>query len=109
MGLVAYTVTASFTGADLVGRYVSWLSAGHVQAVCQGGAVSAQVVVLDPSSGEPPTVQVRYLFPGREALAAYLTDHAPRLRAEGMALFGPGTGVTFSRSTGDVAHTEPKQ
>lgn len=104
---VAYTVTAQLPGTDWVDRYVAWLSGGHVRAVRSGGAASAQVVVLDTPSGEPPAVQVRYLFPDRATLEAYLRDHAPGLRAEGLALFGPQTGTTIERSIGRVAHADP--
>jgi hypothetical protein len=109
MDPVAYTVTATFTKPELVSRYIAWLAGGHVKAVCDAGALSALVVVLDATSGELPTLEVRYLFPDRETLDRYFTDHAPRLRAEGLALFGPETGTRFTRSTGAVAHVETKQ
>lgn len=107
MEQIAYTVTASFDRPGSVRAYIDWLSAGHVRSVCEAGAASAIVVAIDPAPGEPPTVQVRYLFPNRDALAGYLSEHAPRLRAEGLALFGPESGVVFSRSVGRVAHVEP--
>lgn len=107
MEQIAYTVTATFGQPDRVGDFVTWLSEGHVRAVCLAGASSALVVVNDPAPGELPTVQVRYLFPSRAALEAYLAEHAPRLRAEGLALFGAESGVTFSRSVGCVALVEP--
>ena len=107
--MIAYTVTAEFASPELVDRYIAWLSGGHVKAVCDGGAASAEVVRLDGVSGEPLTVSVRYQFPDRGTLEAYFTEHAPRLRAEGLALFGPGSGVTFTRSTGVVVHRETKR
>lgn len=107
--MVAYTVTAEFASPELVERYVAWLSGGHVKAVCDGGATSAEVVRIDAASGEPPTVCVRYQFPDRRTLEAYFAEHAPRLRAEGLALFGPGSGVTFTRSTGVVVCRETKR
>lgn len=113
MDPVAYTVTATFTKPELVSSYIAWLAGGHVKAVCDAGALSALVVLLDPTPapgpGELPTLEVRYLFPDRETLDRYFTDHAPRLRAEGLALFGPETGTRFTRSTGAVAHVETKQ
>lgn len=107
--MVAYTVTAEFTSPELVDRYIAWLSGGHVKAVCDGGATSAVVVRNDAASGEPLSVSVRYQFPDRGTLEAYFTEHAPRLRAEGLALFGPGSGVTFKRSTGDLVYRETKR
>jgi len=105
--MVSYTVTAKFTGPDLSARFVSWLASGHVGDVRRAGAVSGQVVVQDRVPGEPPVVSVRYLFADRAALDAYLADHAPRLRAQGLGQFGPEQGVVFERSTGLVAHAEP--
>lgn len=113
MTKVAYTVSARHPTAESASRYSAWLAAGHVQAVLAGGAESAAVIALDASgdsaTGSVPhrTVEVRYIFPSRAALDRYLTEHAPRLRAEGLALFGPGTGVTFARTVGEVAWVSP--
>jgi hypothetical protein len=106
MDLIAYTVSARCPSPEVAQRFISWLQGGHVSEVCQAGALSGQVILHDLPPGEPPIVEVRYLFPDRAALARYLADHAPRLRAEGLKGFGPDSGVTFSRSTGGVAHTE---
>ena len=61
------------------------------------GAVSAEVVEHDGGGFE-----ARYTFASREAFAAYERDHAPRLRAEGLALFGPDKGVSYRRTLGTV-------
>jgi hypothetical protein len=107
--MVAYAVTAVFESLELVDRYIAWLSGGHVKAVCEGGASSAEIVQIETPSGEHLSMSVRYQFPDRGTLEAYLTEHAPRLRAEGLAQFGPWSGVTFKRSTGVVVHRETKR
>ena len=109
MDPVAYTVTATFARPEVISQYIAWLAEGHTKAVCEWGALSALVVLPDPVPGELPRLEVRYLFPDRETLERYFTHHAPRLRAEGLALFGPGSGVSFQRSTGTVTHVEAKQ
>jgi len=98
---VAYTVTARFQGPEKVGEYVTWLCGGHVGEVLAAGALSGEIVRLD-GSPEQPAVQTRYVFATREAFERYEREAAPRLRAEGLALFGPGTGVQFSREVGTV-------
>ncbi|MBY0308057.1 MAG: DUF4286 family protein [Phycisphaerales bacterium] len=105
--MVAYTVTACFGRPEVLPAYVEWLAEGHVAQVRRGGALSGQVVVVDQKLGEPPSVEVRYLFPDRAALDRYLAVDAPRLRAEGADRFGPECELTFSRTTGRVAHSEP--
>jgi hypothetical protein len=98
---IAYTVTALLPDAVTRDRYVRWLREGHIQQVVAGGAKEAVVVAVD----EPPRplkVVCRYIFANREAYDQYVTEHAPKLRAEGMALFGPELGVSFERSVGKV-------
>lgn len=101
MPKVAYTVTARFASPARVGDYIGWLAGGHVRQVLEAGALSAEIVRLD-GPPEQPAVQTRYVFATREAFERYEREAAPRLRAEGLALFGPGTGVVFSRELGAV-------
>ncbi len=98
-----YAVTASLPDEPLRDEYVAWLTGGHVQDVIAAGAIEARVVVLDPEPSEKVGVRVEslYMFPTRQALDAYIRDHAPRLRAEGVAKFGD-RGVTFTRRIGPV-------
>lgn len=106
MDPIAYTVIATFQTPAQVGPYIAWLADHHIRDVCQAGALSGHAVLLDTAPGEPPAVEVRYLFADRETLEKYLTQHAPRLRAEGLARFGPDAGITYRRTTGIVAHAE---
>lgn len=96
-----YTVSAEFPDASTRDRYVAWLKGGHLRAVLAGGATAAEVVRIDDPA-QPLRVQARYAFPDREAFARYEREHAPALRAEGLALFGGETGVRFERSVGTV-------
>jgi len=104
MARVAYTVTATLPDEPTRDRYERWLTGGHVQQVVEGGASSALVVRL---SDPPMSVQSRYEFPSDAAYQGYLRDHAPRLRAEGLALFGPGSGVVFRREVGTILEFDP--
>jgi hypothetical protein len=96
---IAYTVAASFTAAAVADEWLRWLREGHVADVLAGGAERAVIVRLDGPGRE---FEVRYEFPSREAFDRYLADHAPRLRAEGLARFPPERGVAYRRSVGEV-------
>lgn len=121
MTRVAYTVTASFPDRSIADEFVEWLRGGHVRAVMAGGATSATIVRLDPDSpGAGATggtgglggaasapiarhrVEVRYEFPSRADFQRYTDVHAPALRSEGLAKFGPRRAVEFSRTLGDI-------
>ncbi|MDX2118971.1 MAG: DUF4286 family protein [Planctomycetota bacterium] len=107
---ILYAVTAALPDPRLRDDYIAWLTGGHVQEVIAAGASEARVVVLDPDpnpaaeAGENATFRVEsvYIFPTRQALETYFRDHAPRLRAEGVARFA-SRGVTFQRRIGRVA------
>ncbi len=100
---VAYTVRADLVSEDMRKKYLDWLAAGHAQEVCQGGALSAALIAHDNAPGsQTRSAEVRYIFPDRATLDRYLAEHAPRLRAEGLALFGPHTGTVFTRTVGEV-------
>ncbi len=99
MARVAYTVTAILPDTPTRDLYEAWLLGGHVQQVLAGGAEAAQVVRLS----EPPlAVQSRYEFASEGAFERYLQDHAPALRADGLARFGSVSGVTFRREVGTI-------
>ena len=101
MSAIAYTVAATFPTPDLAREYVEWLEDGHIDAVVRGGAHSAMIVRLtDPAT--PIRVEVRYIFSNRDVLDAYLAQHAPALRAQGLKRFPPERGVRFERTLGDV-------
>jgi hypothetical protein len=75
--------------------------------VIAAGARKATVIEYDHGPLGPQDdrwiAEVRYTFDSQSALNTYLADHAPRLRAEGIALFGPQGNfgiVEFTRFTG---------
>jgi hypothetical protein len=101
MGAIAYSVTAELPDEPTRERYIQWLESGHVRGVVEAGALSGEVIRID-EPGEPRRVVTRYIFADRSRLEVYLRDHAPALRADGLARFGPETGVAFSRSVGEL-------
>lgn len=107
MFMTHYAVTATCPSGEVAARYISWLvDEGHLEAVRRAGAVSALAVRLDPPPNAPcKSVRVLsiYHFADRNAFHAYEKDHAPRLRAEGVARFD-GAGITFERSTGEIVY-----
>lgn len=72
--------------------YRAWLAAHVGEMLALPGFGAAEIYeVLDPA----PTagrigLSVRYLLSDADALQAYLRDHAPRMRAEGLTRFGDG-------------------
>jgi hypothetical protein len=102
---LAYTVSATFTDPRVADEWVEWLRDGHVAEVLAGGAIGAQIVDLDAGPDGSRTLEVRYHFPSRESFERYERDHAPRLRADGLARFPAERGVTYRRSVGTVIET----
>jgi hydroxyacylglutathione hydrolase len=94
MASFLYTVLGEAETVALADELEAWLVGGHVDEVCEAGALEAEVVRHDGGLA----VEARYLFASRESFAAYERDHAPRLRAEGLARFP--SGLRFTRSTG---------
>lgn len=70
--------------------YLAWLRA-HIAEICAlpgfTGAQLFEVVDPTPASGRVAWC-VQYALRDQTALDAYLREHAPRLRAQGIARFG---------------------
>jgi hypothetical protein len=111
---LSYTVQATVPAA-FVSKYMHWLIHDHIAKLVDAGALAAEVRLLDappaPNSTTPPTppappatrlVEAHYTFASREALEGYITNHAPRLRAEGLAAFPPDLGITFTRTVAEI-------
>jgi len=92
---VLYSVTATLPSQGVAAEYVAWLRSGHLQDVVRAGALSAAAArLIEPR--RPIQVESSYVFASRDAFDRYVRDHADRLRAQGLAVFGPH-GVTFER------------
>ncbi len=102
--MFAYTVRCEFDDAAVAQRWLEWMEREHLADVCAAGARRAEAIRFD---GAPASCEVRYLFDSREAYEAYLRDHAPRLRAEGLKRFPPELGLRYTRTTGDVVAVVP--
>src|SRR6185295_7191597 len=95
---LSYVVRITFDERAIVPRYLPWLRA-HVGHVCDAGAESAAIVVLD----DLPAVESRYVFSSRDAFARYEKEEAPRLRREGIdELARLGVEATYTRTTGEI-------
>ncbi|MCX5691232.1 MAG: hypothetical protein NTV94_15840 [Planctomycetota bacterium] len=103
---VVYTVTAELVDQGVARGDVAWLRGGRLRGGVElGGALEARLVELDAEGLVDVRVQSSYVFANRGKFEAYVRDHAPRLRADGLALFGPSRGarqVKFSRTIGSV-------
>jgi hypothetical protein len=93
---MTYTVRIDFDDAALRDEFGIWLRDRHIKDVLAAGAQSAKLTLLDDALA----IEVRYKFDSREAFATYERDHAPRLRADGIA-FLAGRPARFTRSTLD--------
>lgn len=85
---VVYEVTCHLD-VDVVDAWLAWIP-GHVaEILAVPGMLSAQLwEVVDPVPARRRSFCVAYAVQDWAALEAYLTDHAPRLRADGVARFG---------------------
>ena len=112
MPTILYTVRANCPNVQTRGRFLAWLSPNHIAGVLKGGATSARIVLPDraddtaparPELAERAIVETQYVFPSRKAYDAYIRDHAPALRADGLKHFPPESGVTYERQVAEIA------
>lgn len=101
-----YTVTAWFAAPDVASEFLDWLLGshgrrGHVAEVVAAGAISAEVLTGEDGR-QGRYVEVRYRFANQSALDAYVAEHAPRLREDGLRRFPPDRGVRFDRRVGTL-------
>lgn len=101
--MFSYTVIAVFDDRRIADEWIAWLRDEHLAEVCAAGALDAEVIRCDAAPDGKTRCEVRYHFASREAFDAYVRDHAPRLRAEGVKRFPPERGIAYERATGDVA------
>ena len=95
--MVVYEVNLEFDVA-IAAAYREWLATHIQQILALPGFVDAQVhEVVDPlPTAGRNGLSVRYLVRDSESLDAYLREHAPRMRAEGLERFGE-EGVRIRR------------
>ena len=91
-----YTVRIEFDDADLRDEVGIWLRDRHIADVLAAGAQGAKLYV----HASELAIEIRYTFNTREEFEAYERDHAPRLRAEGLAVLA-GRPARFTRTTSD--------
>ncbi|MCG8404454.1 MAG: DUF4286 family protein [Phycisphaerales bacterium] len=96
MAGVFYEVNATILDPKIADAWVSWILDEHIAEVVAAGAVHGRLVGVE---GGRTQFSVQYEFANRAALETYLTEHAPRLRDEGVKRF-PLTQVTYSRRIG---------
>ena len=101
--MIAYTVRCDFTDAAVAAEWHQWLVDEHLADLLDAGAVQAEVVTLDePAPGAAVTMESRYRFADRAGMDHYLSEHAPRLRDEGLSRFPLSLGLSYSRTIGVV-------
>lgn len=92
-----YEVLATAIDDCAAAEWLEWLHTKHLADVIAAGARSGRVIRLD----EPArTLVAQYEFESREAFERYVREHAPRLRAEGIELFGDR--LSYSRRSGEI-------
>lgn len=75
--------------ASIAATYRAWLDAHVAQMLALPGFVGAQAFdVVEPAIEGRVAFCVHYRLRDAAALDAYLRDHAPRMRADGVARFG---------------------
>lgn len=80
-----YEVHATCADAATADEWLRWMCDRHIADVVAAGAISGRVLRID---GSPHAFVAQYEFASRAALDAYLANHAPRLRAQGLEKFG---------------------
>lgn len=98
---VIYEVEATIADRETAERWVAWMLDEHLADVRRCGALNGRLIELDGSNHH---FVAQYEFASRNALDAYLNDHAPRLRSEGASLF-PSDKVAYTRRIG-LIHTK---
>lgn len=87
--MILYEVNLAIDAA-IGDDYRAWLD-GHVREILGlPGFVEARILeIMEPRPGpDEVALCVQYTLRDRAALAAYLRDHAPRLRSAGIVRFG---------------------
>jgi hypothetical protein len=84
---VIYEVTLH-AHIEVADAYLAWLRAHVADMLALPGFERAELDALETASTAERSWCVRYRMRDRAALDDYLRDHAPRMRADGVARFG---------------------
>jgi len=103
--MFSYTVACTFDDPAVAAEWIAWLRDEHLKDVCDAGALDAEVIRCDVATDSKSRCEVRYHFESKAAFDAYVRDHAPRLREEGLKRFPPERGLGYERATGEVVAT----
>ena len=87
--MIVYEVNL-FVRREVEAEYRAWLDAHVREIVALDGFLGAELFERrEPAAGADELVLcTQYRLRDADALAAYLREHAPRLRADGVARFG---------------------
>lgn len=97
---ILYEVNAEIRDPTIADDWARWILDEHIGDVVRAGAASGRLLRID-SDDDQSRFSVQYEFATRDALNAYLRDHAARLRAEGVRRF-PLENVSYSRRIGEI-------
>lgn len=101
--MIVYEVRAELDPA-IAADYRAWLDTHIREILAIPGFTGAELLAEDHPEARPVWT-VRYHLDTRAALEAYLREHAPRLRADGLARFG--NRFTTSRRVLELARRFP--
>jgi hypothetical protein len=87
--MIIYNVTINID-ESVHDKWIAWMQQKHIKDVLATGLfTSARMVkVLVEEDMGGVTYSIQYFVPSRENLENYYKNHAPRLREEGLQLFG---------------------
>ena len=100
-----YEVNAEFEDPRVAQSWETWILDEHIGDVVSAGAESGTLLRID-SDDDVRRLSVHYIFSSRAALEAYLRDHSPRLRDEGLRRFPPDS-VRYSRRVAAIVAEAP--
>jgi len=87
--MIVYNVTINID-ESIHDQWISWMQNKHIKEVLATGLFSrakmVRVLVEEELGGK--TYAVQYFTDSRSKLEAYYKNHAPKLRQEGLQLFG---------------------
>ena len=84
--MIVYEVRVSVEAA-IAQDYRAWLDT-HIHEILAIPGFQEAELLREVDDGDRVVWTIRYHLDSRDALEAYLRDHAPRLRADGQARFG---------------------